>query len=89
MQDETDTLLEFPCDFTFKVIGEKSDNLEADVFALFLRHFPKMGEGAIRLKPSKNEKYLSLSVIVYAESKAQLDAVYKELTDHPLVLFVL
>jgi putative lipoic acid-binding regulatory protein len=86
---QSDTNLEFPCDFTFKVIGEASTQFEGDVLHIFRKYFPKLGEAAVTIKPSKNNKYISLSIDVHAESKEQLDNTYLELTNNPLVLFAL
>lgn len=84
-----DTLMEFPNDFTFKVIGEATPEFEGEVLRIFRQYFPKLGEGAIQIKSSNNEKYLSYSIHVTAESKEQLDTVYQALSDNPLILFVL
>lgn len=84
-----DTLLDFPCEFTFKVIGAANTEFECAVVSIFRSHFPKLSEAAVEIKPSKNGKYHALSVKVVAESKEQLDNTYLALTNHPLVLFVL
>jgi hypothetical protein len=81
--------LTFPCEFTFKIIGLSSAEFEAQVLVLMRQHFPKLGEGAIKLRPSQNGKYIALSVTVEAQSQEQLDGAYQELTDNPLVLFAL
>jgi hypothetical protein len=38
---------------------------------------------------SKKNKYLSLTCTVRAISRAQLDALYQELCDHPMVVMVI
>ena len=40
-------------------------------------------------RPSANRKYLSLTCTVYAHSKAELDALYRELTSCSQVLVAL
>ncbi|MCS5710573.1 HP0495 family protein [Candidatus Berkiella aquae] len=86
---EKQSKLTFPCDFTFKVIGYANGPFEQEVLQIFQQHFPQLGEGAISTNPSKNDKYLSLSIKVVATSQAELDNLYQVLTHHPLVLFVL
>jgi putative lipoic acid-binding regulatory protein len=41
------------------------------------------------MRPSKNGRYLSLTVTINATSKDQLDALYTELSRHPMVIMVL
>ncbi len=81
--------LTFPCEFTFKIIGLANNDFEAAALGILHKHFPHMGEGAITTNPSKNGKYLAYSVTVNALSQDQLDAAYKDLSAHPLVLFAL
>lgn len=82
-------LLTFPCDFTFKVIGLASAEFEGEVLKIFRQHFPQLGEGAIRLNHSKNDKYVALSITVFASSQEQLDETYRSLSNEPQVLFAL
>ncbi|MGE4349113.1 MAG: YbeD family protein [Candidatus Berkiella sp.] len=89
MQEGKSIPLSFPCEFIFKIIGESKVEFEGEVFAIIRKHFPLLGEGAIRLNNSKNAKYLSLTVTVQASSQEQLDAAYQDLSHNPLVLFVL
>jgi putative lipoic acid-binding regulatory protein len=41
------------------------------------------------MKASKHGKYLSVTCTINATSRAQLDALYRELCDHPMVVMVL
>jgi putative lipoic acid-binding regulatory protein len=41
------------------------------------------------MKASKKGKYLSVTCVIRATSRAQLDALYQELCDHPMVVMVL
>lgn len=77
---EGETLLQFPCEFPVKAMGLACDELEIAVIEIINRHVEDLGEGAVRLKPSKNGKYLSITVTVTAHSKQQLDSIYMELT---------
>jgi putative lipoic acid-binding regulatory protein len=46
-------------------------------------------EGAVTSRPSKAGTYTSVTVMIEATSRAQLDAIYQGLTDHPDVLMAL
>jgi len=84
-----ETLLKFPCVMPIKVIGENNDAFEIAVIPIFHKHFPTLKEGCLEFKKSSKAKYLAMTITVEAESKEQLDALYQELTDHPLVLWAL
>lgn len=89
MSERSSTALTFPCDFTFKIIGEADKSFEGAVVEIIRNHFPKIGEGAFKLASSKQGKYLSMSVTVHAVSQAQLDAAYQDLSASPHTIFVL
>jgi uncharacterized protein len=43
----------------------------------------------MELRPSRQGTYLSVTCTIRATSREQLDALYKELCDHPSVVMVL
>lgn len=85
----TDALLQFPCEFPLKVMGRTGPEFETAVLAIIRRHVPALGEGAVILRPSSGGKYTALSVVIRAESRAQMDALYRELTSCPHVVMAL
>lgn len=86
---ETKDLWQFPCDFPIKVMGKATPEFETFVLSTIHKHVPDIKEGAIELRPSENKNYLSITVTIQAQSKAQLDAIYQELTASKLVLMAL
>lgn len=84
-----DTLIEFPCDFPLKVMGKAEEGFAQAIVTVVLRHAPDFDVSGIEMRPSKAGNYLSLTCTVRATSKAQLDALYRELTSHPMVKIVL
>ena len=80
-----ETLLEFPCQFPIKAMGKNQAELEMTVIKLI----PHMDEQSITARKSKNDNYLALTIMINAHSKQQLDAIYQDLTAHPLILYVL
>lgn len=84
-----DTLLSFPCRFPIKVMGRSEGDFDVLVVDLVRRHVAGLGEGAVRLRPSANGVYVSVTVTIEAQSREQLDAVYRELTAEARVLMVL
>ena len=82
-------LLEFPCHFPIKAIGKDADNFQAIVVEIVRRHVPDLDDHAITQRPSHGGKYIAVTAAFTAESQAQLDALYRELTAHTQVLMVL
>jgi hypothetical protein len=87
--DEGEQLLRFPCDFPIKVMGRAAPGFEALVVQIVRRHAPDLGEGAVSSRVSSGGRYLSVTLTVRAEGRAQLDAIYRELSAHPDVLMSL
>ena len=79
------SLIEFPCDFPVKIMGVRSDSFARSVLGVVLRHAPDFDAATMEMRLSKGGNYLSLTCTVRATSKAQLDALYAELTRHPEV----
>jgi putative lipoic acid-binding regulatory protein len=84
-----DTLLKFPCDFPLKVMGRHNDDFRSIVLGIVQKHAGDIDVGQIEERPSKDGKYLGLTYTIRATSKAQLDALYTELTSCEKVLIVL
>jgi len=84
-----DTLIAYPCDFPIKVLGHAGPEFAQAVAAIAKRHDPDFDEKTLAMKTSKQGKYLSLTCEVRATSRVQLDALYQELCDQPMVVMVL
>ena len=85
----SDTLFEFPCDFPLKVMGRKSDDFRSIVIGIVQKHAGTVEPENIEERPSKDGTYLSLTCTFQAQSREQLDNLYRELTSHERVLIVL
>jgi len=84
-----ETLLEFPCAFPIKIMGVNQAGYAQAILEVVLRHAPDFDASGMEMRPSGKGTYLSLTCTVRATSKAQLDALYRELTAHPMVKMVL
>ena len=84
-----DSLLQFPCDFPIKVMGQRQDGFAQAVLEVVLRHAPDFDAAAMEMRPSAKGNYISFACTIRAVSRAQLDALYGELSAHPLVKVVL
>jgi len=86
---EQETLLEFPCDFPLKVMGETRDGFAEAVLAAVQQHAPDFDGTRVEMRASSGGKYISLTCTVTATSRSQLDDLYRALTSHPWVKVVL
>ena len=84
-----ESLLEFPCEFPIKIMGERCDEFARLMGEIVTRHAPGFAAATMEMKSSKNGKYLSLTCTIKATSREQLDGLYRELSSHPLVSIVL
>jgi putative lipoic acid-binding regulatory protein len=89
MAAEAETLLEFPCNFPFKIMGATREGFAQAIVEVVLKHAPDFDVAKVEMRPSKAGNYLSLTCTLRATSKQQLDALYRELTGHPWVKIVL
>ncbi|MGQ0547546.1 MAG: YbeD family protein [Betaproteobacteria bacterium] len=83
------SLLDFPCDFPIKVMGRKAPGFAQAVTDIVGRHAPDFDPATVEMRPSRQGRYLSVTCVVRATSRTQLDALYQELCDHPAVVMVL
>ena len=85
----SDTLFQFPCDFPLKVMGRHTDDFRSIVLGIVQKHAGPVDISQLEERPSKDGSYLSLTCTFQAQSREQLDALYRELTSHEKVLIVL
>jgi uncharacterized protein len=83
------TLFEFPCDFPIKIMGQATDEFRSLALGIVTKHFGELAADRIEERASTNGRFLSLTCTVRAESKAQLDVAYRELTSCRQVLVAL
>lgn len=81
--------LQFPCRFPIKAMGRADGDIEAVVIGIVARHAPGFDATAVRLRMSSGGKWLAVTVTIEAESRAQLDSIYQDLTAHESVVWAL
>ena len=84
-----DSLLEFPCDLPIKVFGKNEEGFKARVVEIFSSHFDTPSTSDVREQLSRNSGYASLTITIRAETRAQVDALYEELTANEEIMMVL
>ena len=89
MPDQEESPLRFPCQFPIKAMGKSGCDLDMIVVEIVRRHAPDLTEGAVYSRASAGGNYLSVTVVVNATSRAQLDAIYQDLVDCEAVIMAL
>lgn len=82
-------LIQFPGTFPIKVMGANEADFESLVLSIILKHASILGEDGVQARLSRGGRFISLTVRITAESQAQLDAIYTELSAHERVLMML
>jgi putative lipoic acid-binding regulatory protein len=84
-----ESLLEFPCDFPIKVMGKDTPEFRAMALALIESHTGPLEAERIKMASSRNGRFVSITVTVNAQSKDQLDDIYRDVSGHPAILMAL
>ncbi|CNI62646.1 proposed lipoate regulatory protein YbeD [Yersinia massiliensis] len=87
MKTKLNELLEFPCSFTYKVMGIAEPQLVSQVVEVVQRHAP--GDYSPQVKPSSKGNYHSVSITINATHIDQVETLYTELGKLELVRMVL
>jgi hypothetical protein len=82
-------LIEFPCLYPIKSIGEAKPDFRELVAGIVRRHVPTLSASQVSVRESRGGKWLSVTLVIQAESQSQLEAIYRDLGNHERVAWVL
>ena len=82
-------LLEFPCRFEIKALGRQSPEFEGQISTIVNRHLSGASILGTRARCSRQGRYVSVTCVIHAASREQLDAIYLDLNSEPGVLITL
>lgn len=89
MSESIDSLMEFPCAFPIKAMGRNAEAFESVVSEIVFRHARLFSGHEVRSRPSGAGNFVSVTITVEAESRDQLDRIYRDLTACEQVLMAL
>ena len=81
--------MEFPCEFPIKVMGRHDSDLRTLTRTIVERHTGPLPESKVRVRTSGDGNFLALTYVITAQSRDQLDTIYRELTACKAVLMAL
>lgn len=70
-------------------MGRADAEIEQTVRQIVTRHAPSTHAHEVQVKPSRNGRFVSVTITITAESRTQLDALYAELQAHQAILAAL
>ena len=82
-------VLKFPCQFPLKAIGREPETFEQFVLNIVRKHIPDLPENASTTRPSNGGRYLAVTITFTAQSREQIDTIYRELHSHRRVVMML
>ena len=82
----SESLERFPCFYTFKIFGRRSDTFVARVRMILAETLGAVPLDAVKVRESKQGRYLSVTVLIRVESRSQLERVYSDLRAEEQVL---
>ena len=87
--DTTFAAVPVPGGVSAAVLEQRRQEFTQGVLTIVKRHAPDFDDASLEVRISRKNTYLSLTCTIRAVSRAQLDALYHELCDHPMVVMVL
>ncbi|MFS1562798.1 MAG: DUF493 family protein YbeD [Candidatus Arsenophonus phytopathogenicus] len=87
MKTKLDEFLEFPCSFTYKVMGLAKPELTDQIVEVVQRHVP--GDYVPSVKPSSKGNFHAVSITITATNIERIEKLYEELAKLELVRMVL
>lgn len=80
---------QFPCDYTFKIFGRRSDTFVEKVRTIIAATLGTVPPDAVRVRESSQGRYLSVTVLIRVENRALLERVYGDLrADEEVLLYI-
>lgn len=87
--DDRTSIIEYPTDFPIKVMGRQHPEFAQRLTEVVLAHAPDFDPATVEMRPSSGGNYIGLTFTVRATSREQLDNLYRALTSHEMVSYVL
>lgn len=83
---EDERALTFPCQFPVKAMGLSSHAIKALLLDILHELKVAYAPSSIACRQSSNGKYTSVTVVITATSRQELDAIYEQLAACPEIL---
>jgi putative lipoic acid-binding regulatory protein len=89
LKEEQKPQIEFPCKYPIKVLGDAGAQLMEHVLQVLNTHAPGITDSDVSSKQSSQGKWQSITVVITATGKPQLEAIFADLKTSARVKMVL
>ena len=72
-------LIEFPCDYPIKVIGDVSSAAVNEIITVVRKHAPEVTPDEVSTRKSRKGNFHSVRITIIATGEAQLRTLHEEL----------
>ena len=84
-----ETLETFPCFYTFKVFGRRSDTFVMRVRDIVGATLGPVPQDSVKIRESQHGRYLSVTVFVRVDRRDQLERIYSDLRgEEEVILYI-
>ena len=87
--DRSDPLINFPCHFPIKVIGNDVQDFYHATESILNKHNQKFHPENLKKNSSQKGNYVALTINLKVDSQKQLNAIYKDFSGNDHFKFVL
>ena len=81
--------LQFPCQFPLKVMGKTGCELQKSIEQIVNQHVLTQHQLSLSERTSSEARFISITVTIEAQSRSQLDDLYRAFNAHPDIMMVL
>ncbi|MEX2500095.1 MAG: DUF493 domain-containing protein [Wenzhouxiangellaceae bacterium] len=89
LQLDADGTLEFPCRYPVKAMTRTREKALEQVISVIAGRGAQPDRDSVKLRPSRNGRYQSITVEVHVQSRDQLEDVYTGLRQLDIVVMTL
>ncbi|WP_295391842.1 DUF493 domain-containing protein [uncultured Thiodictyon sp.] len=80
---------DFPCRYAIKAMGRADLDFQSVVLEIVRRHAPHLDDAAATARLSSGGKWLAVTISMEVQNRNQLNAIYRDLSAHELVVWAL
>lgn len=89
MTDAKAPTIEFPCHYSIRVVGRAQDGFLDNVLDIVCRHAPETPRESAKLRDSREGRFVSVHVRIYATGVEQLENLHRSLMEYDAVKMVI
>lgn len=79
MSEQQPPKITFPCDYTIRVMGDAAPDFRDVVIEVMEHHAEPVDRTRVKVKDSRNGRFMSVTVTIVATGEAQLQSIFEEL----------